>query len=148
MSYHRSPLSGVASQPPGARVSRGALTGVGDITEYGLPTIGAGTRPRPPRVRAGALSSDVGPRWYQQMQGSTLGADDTGPSSILQPTLADPAQTTRQATLDTLQTMQRQEAARIKLEERRGYLQLAATLSIPFAAFIWKKLLKRDTSAP
>ena len=153
MSYHRkgrSSLSGVQSQPPNARVFRHALEG---LHEYGLPATGSTktTVPVPPRTRR-ALGADWPaasgpPRWYRAMQGATLGADDNGPMELAEPTLTDPLDLQREQ-LRTLKSMQEQERERIKDEKLRGIFQIAATLSIPLAAFIWKRLLKKPASSP
>lgn len=126
-------LSGVQSQPTGARVFNNALSG---LQEYSLPATGSVKR----RQAMGALPPGQGgpPRWYTAMQGQTLGDDD----ALSEPTLTDPIKL-QQETLSTLQLMRSQEARRIEDERMRGYFQLAATLSIPLAAFIWKRLLKK-----
>lgn len=144
MSYFKS-MGGVQSQPMGARVFRRALSG---ISEYSLPAIGSTKPPPPPPVkRRIAMGASSGPAWYRQMQGTSLGEDETT-SLTTEPVLSSPTvddATFRSEALSTLVAMKAQEAKRIELEERRGYLQLAATLSIPLAAFIWRKLLKRTT---
>lgn len=135
MSYFRksrSSLSGVQSQPPGARIYRGALEGVEMM---------------PRRTHSLPPGAGGPPRWYSVMQGATLGADDTGPAELSEPTLTDPIALQREQ-LSTLKAMRDQERQRLHDEKVRGLMQLAATLSIPLAAFIWKKLLKKDTSSP
>lgn len=83
MSYFRRALSGVQSQPPGGRVSKAAL---GDIPEWGT-TVGQ-TVPPPSRVMA--ARGRVGPRWYRQLQGTTLGADEPTGNTLAVPTLPEP----------------------------------------------------------
>jgi len=113
-------LSGVQSQPAGGRVFRSAISGLG---------------------------ADHGPAWYRQMQGCSLGDDASSSATSLteRPTVDDAV--FRTEALSTLQAMRAQDADRIHKEEVRGYLQLAATLSIPLAAFLWRRILGRGKAA-
>ena len=141
MTYFRRPLSGVQSQPPGGRVFSSAMGALGAIPQPAITVVARRRRKR----RRRALGAVEGPAWYRQMQGSTLGDDGTATaSSLTEPTLSDTQ--FRSQALTALQAMRAQDADRIRKEEVRGYLQLAATLSIPLAAFLWKRILGRKKS--
>jgi hypothetical protein len=86
VSYFRKALSGLQSQPMGGRVATAAM---GDIAEWGTT---AGTvRPTPPPPSAiMRYRGRVGPRWYRQLQGTTLGADEPDGNTLSVPTLPEP----------------------------------------------------------
>ena len=124
----RRAMSGVTSQPPGLPVASTALGGLG----------GHGARALPPGIRAGRALAGM-PNWYAAMQGTALGADDQG--SLQTPTLVEPGpqMTAWQERLlsqsqATDQTIQKYMAT----ETRQRWVQIAATLSIPLAAAIWR----------
>jgi hypothetical protein len=173
VSYFRRGLSGVQSQPQGGRISRGALAGVQSQPSGGRIARGAlgmtvidtsgvvkaiatqPTRPPPPPSRIMTSRGKVGPRWYRQTFGSlgSLGADENEPvNTLAAPTLGEPQATSqfRENLLDSNRQILAAEKERIRKEELRGYLQIGATLMIPVAAAIWKRLGigKRKKSEP
>lgn len=80
-----------------------------------------------------------GPAWYRAMQGTSLG-DDT----ISEPTLTD-AQFTREFQQRMLVAQDRlvEIGARwVRREELQRWLQIAATLSIPLAAVVWRAIFR------
>jgi hypothetical protein len=146
-------LSGVQSQPQGGRVSNKALGAA--VTEYNLlgSSMPRPTPPPPPPSQIMAGRGRVGPRWYRQLQGTTLGADDAPGNTLSTPTLSEPEATTRFRSdlLTSNRALLEAERERTRKEELRGYLQIGATLMIPVAAAIWKALgigKKRKISPP
>lgn len=115
MSYFRKGLSGLAgvqSQPPGKRVSRGALGGIqsrpagGRVSRSALgaatpeftllgSTTPAPLPPLPPPSRVMSARGRTGPHWYRQLAGTTLGgttlgADPAPGDTLSVPTLSEP----------------------------------------------------------
>lgn len=144
----RRALSGVQSQPTGGRIARGALGAT--ISEYLLVPLPE-PPPPPPPTRVMASRGRVGPRWYRQLQGGSLGGSDLGTlgadaptgHTLAVPTISenDPATTTfRTQLLASNQALLDAERERTHKEQVRGFLQIAATLSIPLAAAIWRAL--------
>jgi hypothetical protein len=97
----------------------------------------------PPGIRAGRALGGP-PNWYSAMQGTSLGADDQG--SLQTPTLVEPGPTMAawqdalikqsQATDQTIQNY-------MATETKQRWIQIAATLSIPLAAAVWRLIFGR-----
>jgi hypothetical protein len=87
-------------------------------------------------------SQPPGPRIYRIRQPRTLGSlgDDAGGATTLsQPTLTDPATVQWQANV----LAQLQAGVRtMQTAELQKWLQIAATLTIPVAAAVWKAIFK------
>jgi hypothetical protein len=82
----------------------------------------------------------------------SLGADATDPSTLSTPTLANPTivdpviAATQKWQQDVLAAVQ-SGALTLKTEELQRWLQIAATLSIPLAAAIWRAIFRRGASS-
>jgi hypothetical protein len=176
MSYFRRGLSGVQSQPQGGRVSRSALSGVqsrpsgGRVARsaLGLAVVEGKaivkqivTRPErpppppppPPPSQVMAGRGRTGPRWYRQLAGTTLGADEAPGHTLAGSTLSEPEATRkfREDLLTGNRALLEQERERARKEDLRGYLQIGATLMIPVAAAIWRSIgvgKKKKVSGP
>ena len=109
-------MGGVQSQPMGRKVSRMALAGV--------------------------QSQPSGRRVSRFSLGTSLGADDdVGQASDLTvPTIDDGTRQFQRDILASTRAIQAHERERIRKEEIRGWVQIAATLSIPLAAAIWRAI--------
>ena len=128
----------------GGRVARSAL-GLVVVDGSNIVKTIATMPPKPPPPPPSRIMSSrgrVGPRWYRAMQGTTLGADDEPVNTLSTPTLSEPEATTqfRSQLLESNRQIIEAERERTRKEELRGYLQIGATLMIPVAAAIWKKL--------
>jgi hypothetical protein len=107
------------------------------------PLSGVQSQPPGGRISAYALSgfdkhlvrTEKGPAWYGQMQGATLGSDEELTEAEFR-----------------LRSVAASEAIRdridlaLKHQELIKWLQLAATLSIPLAAAVWKAILGKRRS--
>lgn len=113
------------------------------------------------RLGMGADASH-GPSWYKAIGSYTsqppgrrlarsrslgsLGDDaPAGPTTLSTPTLTDPA--TVQWQNDVLAQL-RVGAEAMRIGETQKWLQIAATLSIPLAAAVWKMIFKKGASDP
>lgn len=121
--------------------------------------LSARTAPVPAR-RALAADTAHGPAWYRAMGGSSshfpvrvpravdalgsLGADDSGGATTLsQPTITDPLTVQWQA--NVLAQLQAG-VATMRHAELQKWLQIAATVSIPLFAAIWKVIFKKGAA--
>jgi len=118
------------------------------------------------RTRQRPLGADTshGPRWYTSMGSivsqppgariyqirqprtplGSLGDDAGGSTTLSQPTLTDPATVQWQANVLT----QLQAGVKtLQVAELQKWLQIAATLSIPVAAAIWKAIFKSGSKS-
>lgn len=120
MSYHRKPLSGVQSRAYGSRVARRSLDGI-QSRQYGS-RIGRGA--------LGGLFDSIDPPFPPVFQGDQP-ADDMDEGVWRKNMLASQENQTLWM------------ASWVRRDAFQRWLQLAATLSIPLAALVWKALLKR-----
>ncbi len=74
------------------------------------------------------------------LQLGTLGDDATPPTTLSEPTLVDPATSQWQ---DSVLTRLDAGVKTLQVAEMQKWLQIAATLSIPLAAAVWKMIFKR-----
>lgn len=123
MSYFRRGLSGIQSQPPGGRVHHGALGA--SVNEYTI------TAPPPPPSRVMAARGRVGPRWYRQLQGTSLGADDPTGNTLATPTLSEPDGTVIRRIDQNVVSLVASEAAE---DKRRKLTTILTGLGLVFAA--------------
>jgi hypothetical protein len=96
--------------------------------------------------RALSGSSTVIPRYHRQRASLGSLGDDTsgaGSTTLSQPTLVDPV--TLQWQGNVLAQLQAG-VATLKKAELQKWLQIAATLSIPLAAAVWKMIFKKGVS--
>lgn len=157
-------MSGLSSRPYGPDISRRALgatmpeyvavTGavspkraLHGISEYGTLT---GQPTLPPRTKLHSYPMTVHgpalqgpPDWYRAMQGASLG-DDTPTTGAA--TLTDGASQWQQAMLSTTQQIADAQTAMAEKDKWIRYLQIAATLSIPLAAAVWKMIFRGGSS--
>jgi hypothetical protein len=116
------------------------------------------------RRRLAQLSGDMthGPSWYRAMGGlasqppgrrvarrmpalGSLGTDDPNAGTTLStPTITDP---TVQWQADVL-TQLRSGVDTLRTAELQKWLQIAATLSIPLAAAVWRMIFKKGVGDP
>lgn len=139
-------MSGLSSRPYGPDISHRAL---GALTEYGTTT-GIATLPvkRPAATRTKMRSYPMTvhgpamqgpPDWYRAMQGASLG-DDTQTAGAT--TLTDGVAQWQQSMLSTTQQIADAQTAMAQKDRWIRYLQIAATLSIPLAAAVWKMIFR------
>jgi hypothetical protein len=113
----------------------------------------------PRRRRQLALAGDMthGPTWYRAMGGvssqlpsrrvvksimlGSLGDDPSDPTALSTPTITDPTLQWQANVLGQLQAG----VATLRVAELQKWLQIAATLSIPLAAAIWRVIFRRGT---
>lgn len=105
------------------------------------PMSGLSSRPFGPNVSYHALGAISPPAWYQAMYGCSLGDDqsasDAGPQS-----LTDGQAQWQKAMLDTTKQIADAQWAFAEKDRWIRYVQVAATLSIPLAAAIWKAVFR------
>lgn len=107
-------MSGLSSRPPGARIARGAM-------------------------------GDGPPKWYQAMYGvSGLGSlgDDAVTAPAATPVLTDGTAQWQSAMLANSNQILSTQQAFITKDQIARYVQVAATLSIPLAAALWRIIFK------
>ncbi len=111
--------------------------------------------PRYRRRRALAGDMTHGPSWYRAMGGvstqlparrvvtsvmlGSLGDDQPSPTTLSTPTITDPTLVWQADVLGQL----RAGVATMRMAELQKWLQIAATLSIPLAAAIWRVIFRR-----
>ena len=95
--------------------------------------------------RALSGSSTVIPRFHRpRVSLGSLGDDTGGSTTLSQPTLPDPA--TLQWQADVKAQLQAG-VATLQRAELQKWLQIAATLSIPLAAAVWKMIFKKGVGS-
>ncbi len=117
-------LGGVVSRPSGTRVPRGFGGVPAPVAKAALARAA-----KKQRRQFGSLGDDT--------QGTGL---ETG--TLQTPTITDPTVTWQNNVLEQLQAG----VATMKMAELQKWLQIAATLSIPLAAAIWRVIFKRGAS--
>lgn len=96
--------------------------------------------PRPGKALGSIQSQPPGPRVYRKMfELGSLGAAADGDNTLSQPTITDP---TAQWQGDVLTQLQAG-VATLQKAELQKWLQIAATLSIPLAAAVWRMIFKK-----
>jgi hypothetical protein len=133
-------MEGIQSKPTGARLPRNELA-MGDMAEYGLTRPIMPTSPPPTKFMGSARPI----RYVSSRTRNTLGSlgDDPIPATTLDtPTVTDPTQQWQDQVLSQLQSG----VAVLKAGELQKWLQIAATLSIPLAAAVWRAILGRRRS--
>lgn len=153
MKRRRAGLSGLSSRPYGPNVSKSAL---GTIVEVLIPTMtilddpkdAPKPPPKPPSKISKARSYPMTvngpalqgpPDWYRAMAGASLG-DDTPTSGAVE--LTDGTVRWQQAMLSTNQAILAAQQEFTKREQMARYVQIAATLSIPLAAAVWRLIFR------
>jgi hypothetical protein len=157
----RAGMSGLSSRPYGADISRRALPfgatmpewvaltqptttkrAMHGIAEYGTVTGIPTSAPHPKMhsypmtVHGPALQGP--PDWYRAMQGASLGDDQASGA----PVITDGVAQWQQAMLSTTQQIADAQTAMAEKDKWIRYLQIAATLSIPLAAAVWKMIFR------
>jgi len=143
-------MSGLQSRPYGPSVSHLALGAA--ALEY-TPVLTLVNVPKPPakrvvRTRVKAVSYPITvhgpalqgpPDWYRAMAGSSLGDDAPTTGSVA---LTDGTDQWQQSMLSLTQQIADSQAAFAEKDKWIRYVQIAATLSIPLAAAVWKMIFR------